>query len=59
MIRRPDWQKIVKATTQDHPFYENEYVICSLVRPADCLWAAARGVENVHIIQKKAILGAF
>ena len=59
MIRRPDWLKIVKATTQDHPFYENEYIICTMVRPADCLWTAARGVENVHIIQKKAILGAF
>ena len=59
MIRRHEWQKIVKATTENSPFYDNEYVICSMVRPADSLWTATRGVENVCIHQKKTIMGSF
>ena len=32
------WKEIESSTTKDRPFYENEYVICTVNRVPDSYW---------------------
>ena len=32
---RKPWKEIENSTTKDSPFYENEYILCTVNRPPD------------------------
>ena len=54
-LRRSSGKKIEKSTTKDRPFYENEYVICTVNRVPDSYWTLSKNLDNVHIVQLKSL----
>lgn len=49
------WKEIERVTTKDRPFYENEYVICTVNRVPDSYWTLSTNLDNVHIVQLKSL----
>ncbi len=48
------WKEIENSTTKDRPFYENEYVICTVNRVPDSYWTLSTKYDNVHIVPLKS-----
>lgn len=53
------WKEIEKSTTKDRPFYENEYVICTVNRVPDSYWTLSKSYDNVHIIPLKSLFATY
>lgn len=53
------WQGIEKSTTKNRPFYENEYIICTVNRVPDSYWTLSRTYDNVHIVQLKSLFATY
>lgn len=45
------WKEIENATIKDRPFYENEYILCTVNRVPDSFWALSSQYDNVHIVK--------
>lgn len=44
------WKEIENSTTKDRPFYENEYVICTVNRVPDSYWTLSK---HSHLAKRK------
>ncbi len=53
------WKEIEYGTTKDRPFYENEYVICTVNRVPDSFWTLSKHYDNVHIVQLKSLFATY
>lgn len=53
------WNKIEKASTADHPFYQNEYFLCTVNRVPDKFWKLNQIYDNVHIVQLKSLFAEY
>lgn len=53
------WKEIERVTTKDRPFYENEYVICTVNRVPDSYWTLSKNLDNVHIVQLKSLFAEY
>ncbi|MCQ4022099.1 MULTISPECIES: hypothetical protein [unclassified Ruminococcus] len=53
------WKEIENSTTKDRPFYENEYVICTVNRVPDSFWTLSKRYDNVHIVQLKSLFATY
>lgn len=53
------WKEIENSTTKDRPFYENEYIICTINRVPDSFWALSKHYENVQIVPLKSLFAAY
>ena len=49
------WKEIERSTTNDRPFYENEYVICTVNRVPDSFWTLSTNYDNVHIVKLSSL----
>lgn len=53
------WKEIEKSTTKNRPFYENEYIICTVNRVPDSYWTLSRNYDNVHIVPLKSLFATY
>lgn len=53
------WKEIEKSTTKDRPFYENEYIICTVNRVPDSYWTLSKSYDNVHIVPLKSLFASY
>lgn len=53
------WKEIESSTTKDRPFYENEYVICTVNRVPDSFWTLSTKYDNVHIVKLSSLFATF
>ena len=53
------WKEIESSTTKDRPFYENEYVICTVNRVPDSYWTLSKHYDNVHIVKLESLFATF
>lgn len=53
------WKEIESSTTKDRPFYENEYIICTVNRVPDSFWTLSKGCDNVHIVALKSLFATY
>ena len=53
------WKKIENSTTKDRPFYENEYIICTINRVPDSYWTLSTKYDNVHIVPLKSLFATY
>lgn len=53
------WKKIEKSTTKNRPFYENEYIICTVNRVPDSYWTLSKSYDNVHIVPLKSLFATY
>ena len=53
------WKEIESSTTKDRPFYENEYVICTVSRVPDSFWTLSKHYDNVHIVSQKMLFATY
>ena len=53
------WKEIEKSTTKDRPFYENEYVICTVNRVPDSFWTLSANYDNVHIVKLSSLFATY
>lgn len=53
------WKEIESITTKDRPFYENEYILCTVNRPPDSFWTLSQRYDNVHIVPLKSLFAAY
>ncbi len=44
------WEEIDQATTQQRPFYQNEYYLLTVNRVPDSFWTLSKQYDNVHIV---------
>lgn len=53
------WKEIESSTTKNRPFYENEYVICTVNRVPDSYWTLSKHYDNVHIVPLKSLFATY
>ncbi len=53
------WKEIDQATTQQLPFYQNEYYLLTVNRVPDSFWTLSKQYDNVHIVQRKSLFAEF
>ena len=53
------WEEIDQATTQQRPFYKNEYYLLTVNRVPDSFWNLSKQYDNVHVIQRKTLFAEF
>lgn len=53
------WEEIENGTTKDRPFYENEYILCTVNRVPDSFWALSSQYDNVHIVKLSSLFSAY
>ena len=53
------WKEIEKSTTKDRPFYENEYIICTVNRVPDSFWTLSTNYDNVHIVKLSSLFATY
>lgn len=53
------WKEIESSTTKDRPFYENEYVICTVNRVPDSYWTLSSHYDNVHIVKFSSLFATY
>ena len=53
------WKEIESSTTKDRPFYENEYVICTVNRVPDSYWTLSKHYDNVHIVKLESLFATY
>lgn len=53
------WKEIESSTTKDRPFYENEYVICTVNRVPDSYWTLSKHYYNVHIVKLESLFAIY
>lgn len=53
------WNEIENSTTKNRPFYENEYVICTVNRVPDSFWTLSKRYDNVHVISQKMLFATY
>lgn len=53
------WKEIENSTTKDRPFYENEYVICTVNRVPDSFWTLSQHYDNVHIVKLSSLFATY
>ncbi len=53
------WKEIESSTTKARPFYENEYVICTVNRVPDSYWTLSKHYENVHIVKLESLFATY
>lgn len=53
------WKEIEKSTTKERPFYENEYIICTVNRVPDSYWTLSKSYDNVHIVPLKSLFATY
>ena len=53
------WKEIESSTTKDRPFYENEYVICTVNRVPDSYWTLSTNYDNVHIVKLSSLFATY
>ena len=53
------WKEIEKSTTKDKPFYDNEYIICTVNRVPDSYWTLSKMYDNVHIVPLKSLFATY
>ena len=53
------WKEIENSTTKCRPFYENEYIICTVNRIPDSYWTLSKNYGNVHIVPLKSLFAAY
>ena len=53
------WKEIESSTTKDRPFYENEYVICSVNRVPDSYWTLSKHYDNLHIVKLESLFATY
>ncbi len=53
------WKEIERSTTKDRPFYENEYVICTVNRVPDSYWTLSKHYDNVHIVKLSSLFATY
>lgn len=53
------WKEIESSTTKDRPFYENEYVICTVNRVPDSYWTLSTNYDNVHIVKLSSLFSTY
>lgn len=53
------WKEIESCTTKARPFYENEYVICTVNRVPDSFWTLSKHYDNVHIVPLKSLFATY
>ena len=53
------WKEIERSTTKDRPFYENEYVICTVNRVPDSYWTLSTNYDNVHIVKLSSLYATY
>lgn len=53
------WNEIENSTTKKRPFYENEYVICTVNRVPDSFWTLSKRYDNVHIVSQKMLFATY
>lgn len=53
------WEKIEKSTTKNRPFYENEYIICTVNRVPDSYLTLSKSYDNVHIVTLKSLFASY
>ena len=53
------WNEIENSTTKKRPFYENEYVICTVNRVPDSFWTLSKHYDNVHIVSQKMLFATY
>ena len=53
------WNEIENSTTRKRPFYENEYVICTVNRVPDSFWTLSKRYDNVHIVSQKMLFATY
>ena len=53
------WKEIERSTTKDRPFYENEYVICTVNRVPDSYWTLSTNYDNVHIVKLSSLFATY
>lgn len=53
------WKEIENSTTKNRPFYENEYIICTVNRVPDSYWTLSRNYDNVHIVKLSSLFATY
>ena len=53
------WNEIESSTTKNRPFYENEYIICTVNRVPDSFWKISKIYDNVHIVSLKMLFATY
>lgn len=53
------WNEIENSTAKKRPFYENEYVICTVNRVPDSFWKISKIYDNVHIVSLKMLFATY
>ncbi|MCI9273843.1 MAG: hypothetical protein HFE39_07790 [Clostridiales bacterium] len=53
------WKEIESSTTKNRPFYENEYIICTVNRVPDSFWTLSKHYDNVHIVALKSLFATY
>ena len=53
------WKEIESSTTKNRPFYENEYVICTVNRVPDSFWTLSKHYDNVHIVKLESLFATY
>ena len=53
------WNEIENSTTKKRPFYENEYVICTVNREPDSFRTLSKRYDNVHIVSQKMLFATY
>ena len=53
------WNEIETSTTKKRPFYENEYIICTVNRVPDSFWTLSKRYDNVHIVSRKMLFATY
>ena len=53
------WKEIESCTTKSRPFYENEYVICTVNRVPDSFWTLSQHYDNVHIVKLSSLFATY
>lgn len=53
------WKEIERSTTKDRPFYENEYIICTVNRVPDSYWTLSTNYDNVHIVKLSSLFATY
>ena len=53
------WNETENSTTKKRPFYENEYVICTVNRVPDSYWTLSKHYDNVHIVKLESLFATY
>lgn len=53
------WKEIERSTTKERPFYENEYIICTINRVPDSYWTLSKHYDNVHIVKLSSLFAIY